>query len=59
MVVELLWVPRHQVIQGNKKTDQFAVNGLFLDEACNNVLTPLVVVTNNIDDWELNKITII
>ena len=57
--VKLVWVPEHQDIRGNEKTDEHAVRGSSLDEAtlCNDVLTPLLVVANTIYDHALDEIT--
>ena len=53
----MVWVPGHQGITGNEKADECAVRGLSLDEAtaCNDFMTPPVVVANKIDDWALHE----
>ena len=56
--MKLVWVAGHQVIKVNEKADEFVVRELSLVEAtaCNNVLTPLVVVANKIVDCHLLKL---
>lgn len=55
----MIWVPEHYDIESNEKADKYTAFGSFLDETmtCKDVLTPLVVVANKIDDWALRKIT--
>lgn len=42
----MLWVPGHQKLEGNEKTNECAVSELFLEEtmACNNILASLLAL---------------
>lgn len=54
----MIWVPGHHGVEGNEKDEECPVIGSSLNEtmACNDVLTPLDVVSNKIDDWALMKV---
>lgn len=56
--VEMIWLPGHQGIESNKKSNEYEVIGSFSNEsiACNDDLTPSVVITNKIDDCVHRKV---
>lgn len=48
--IELIWLPGHQGIESNEKSDEYEVIGSFLNEsmAYNDDLTPSVVMTKKV-----------